>query len=326
MFVGPAIVTALVQARGWRVFRDPRVWVSGVVPLALTAAWYWHAHEIFVRTGLTMGILGAPTKFYPAYVSPGPWPSIYSKWSTSALLADPEFYRRMFMRFYHLLLLPVGFVGALLGALVWRGRGRAVLAVWLVSNIVFFFIAGEVHRVHEYYQLPFVVIAAIYFGAVAWPVFDGAWLRSHLGDGLRPVVLAAVVLTAAGVSSFYASGVTESHFAPRGMAQEMLQAGQAIDAVTADNDLAIVVDSYGIMSPILLYFAHLKGWSFDPGDLSPEVVDNLRRLGARYFITTQWSHLARARPDATSFLERYEEVAVPGVPRDTVVRDLRRSR
>ena len=326
VFVGPAIVTALVQARGWRVFRDPRVWVSGVVPLALTAAWYWHAHEIFVRTGLTMGILGAPTKFYPAYVSPGPWPSIYSKWSTSALLADPEFYRRMFMRFYHVLLLPVGFVGALLGALVWRGRGRAVLAVWLLSNIVFFFIAGEVHRVHEYYQLPFVVIAAIYFGAVAWPVFDAAWLRAHLGDGLRPVVLAAVVLTVAGVSSFYASGVTESHFAPRGMAQEMLQAGQAIDAVTADNDLAVVVDSYGIMSPILLYFAHLKGWSFDPGDMSPEVVDNLRRLGARYFITTQWSHLARARPDATSFLERYEEVTVPGVPRDTVVRDLRRSR
>jgi 4-amino-4-deoxy-L-arabinose transferase-like glycosyltransferase len=326
VFVGPAIVTALLQARGWRVFRDPRVWVAGVVPLAVTAAWYWHAHEIFVRTGLTMGILGAPTKFYPAYVSPGPWPSIYSKWSTSALLADPEFYRRMFMRFYHLLLLPVGFVGALLGALVWRGRGRAVLAVWLVSNIVFFFIAGEVHRVHEYYQLPFVVIAAIYFGAVAWPVFDADWLRSHHGDGLRPVVLAAVVLTVAGVSSFYASGVTESHFAPRGMAQEMLQAGQAIDAVTADNDLAVVVDSYGIMSPILLYFAHLKGWSFDPGDMSPEVVDNLRRLGARYFITTQWSHLERARPDATSFLERYEEVTVPGVPRDTVVRDLRRSR
>jgi 4-amino-4-deoxy-L-arabinose transferase-like glycosyltransferase len=326
VFVGPAIVTALVQARGWRVFRDPIVWLSGVVPLALTAAWYWHAHEVFLRTGLTMGILGAPTKFYPAYVSPGPWPSIYSKWSTSALLADPEFYRRMFMRFYHLLLLPAGFVGALVGALVWRGRGRAVLGVWFVSNVVFFFIAGEVHRVHEYYQLPFVVIGAIYFGAVAWPVFDGGWLRSQLGGDLRAVALAAVVLTIAGVSSFYASGVTESHFAPRGMAQEMLQAGRAIDAATADNDLAVVVDSYGIMSPILLYFAHLKGWSFDPGDLSPEVVGNLRRLGARYFVTTQWSHLARLRPEAAAFLERFEEVAIPGLPRDSVVRDLRRSR
>ena len=326
VFVGPAIVTALVQARGWSVFRDPLVWLSGVVPLALTGAWYWHAHEIFVRTGLTMGILGAPTKFYPAYVSAGPWPSIYSKWSTSTLLSDPEFYRRMFMRFYHLLLLPAGFVGALVGAAIWRGRGRAVLAVWLVSNVAFFFIAGEVHRVHEYYQLPFVVIAAIYFGAVAWPVFDGEWLRSQLGGAFRPVVISALVLAVAGVSSFYASGVTEAYFAPRGMAEKMLQAGQAIDAVTSDNDLAVVVDDYGIMSPILLYFAHLKGWSFDPGDISPEVVDNLRRLGARYFVTTQWSNLARVRPDATSFLERYEVVTVPGAPADTVVRDLRRSR
>ena len=55
--------------------------------------------------------------------------------------------------------------------------------------------------------------------------------------------------------------------------------------ITEDNDLAIVVDDYGIMSPILLYFAHLKGWSFEPTDLSPPVIDNLRRLGARYFVT-----------------------------------------
>jgi 4-amino-4-deoxy-L-arabinose transferase-like glycosyltransferase len=326
IFLGPAIVTALVKERGWRVFREPAVWIAGVVPLAITAAWYWHAHEIFVRTGLTMGILGAPTKFYPAYVSPGPWPSIYSKWSTTTLLTDPEFYRRMFMRFYHLLLLPVGFVGAIVGAAVWKGRGRAVLAVWLISNVVFLLLAGEVHRVHEYYQLPFIVIGAIYFGAIAWPLFDGDWLRANLGGGLRAIAVASAVLVVCAWASFYASGVTESHFAPRGMAEKMLQAGQAIDAATADNDLAVVVDDYGIMSPILLYFAHLKGWSFDPGDVSPDVIDNLRRLGARYFVTTQWSTLVRVRPDATAFLERYEPVALPGAPQDTVVLDLRRTR
>jgi hypothetical protein len=209
---------------------------------------------------------------------------------------------------------------------VWRGWGRLVLAVWFVSNVVFFFIAGEVHRVHEYYQLPFVVMAAIYFGAIAWPVFDGDWLRRQMPGRLVPVLAAGVVLTLAGLASFYASGVTESHFPPRGMAEKMFQAGQAIDAVTDDNDLAIVVDDYGIMSPILLYFMHLKGWSFDPGDVSPEVIDNLRRLGARYFVTTQWSGLSRVRPDATAFLERYDVVTVPGAPGDTVVRDLRRSR
>jgi hypothetical protein len=77
------------------------------------------------------------------------------------------------------------------------------------------------------------------------------------------------------------------------------------------------------MSPILLYFTHLKGWSFDVGDLTPQVVDNLRRLGARYFITTQWSHFKDARPEAASYLERYRTVNIPGVPGDTVVFELR---
>jgi 4-amino-4-deoxy-L-arabinose transferase-like glycosyltransferase len=323
VFLGPAIVTALVHARGWRVFRESRIWLAGGLPLAVTAAWYWHAHELFVRTGLTMGILGAPTKFYPAYISPGPWPSIYSKWSTVALLSDFYFYERLFMRLYHFLLLPIGFAGALCGAALWKGWGRGIVAVWLLSNLAFLLIAGEVHRVHEYYQLPFVVIAAIYFGAVAWPLFDGAWIRSKLGEKWGVPAVAAVLAVVA-LASFYASGVTQAHFAPRGMAERMLQAGRVIDAVTDDNTLAIVVDDYGIMSPILLYFAHLKGWSFDPGDMTPQVVDNLRGLGARYFVTTQWSHLKKSRPEAALFLERYRSVPLDGAPIDTVMLDLRR--
>ena len=323
VFLGPAVVAALVHARGWRVFRDYRVWLAGVVPLALTAAWYWHAHLIFERTGLTMGILGAPTKFYPAYVSPGPWPSIYSKWSTAALLTDYNFYERMLVRFYHFLLMPVGFAGAILGAVVWRGWGRPVLATWLAANVVFLFIAGEVHRVHEYYQLPFVVIGAIYFGAVAWPLFEGEWIRTRVAPGARGLAIAGTVLLAIGLVSFYASSVTQAYFTPRGMAERMQQAGQAIDRATADNDLAVVVDDYGIMSPILLYFAHLKGWSFDVGDLTPQVVDNLRRQGARYFVTTQWSNFKKVRPEAAAYLERYRPVELPGAPGDTVMVELR---
>jgi 4-amino-4-deoxy-L-arabinose transferase-like glycosyltransferase len=323
VFVGPAIVTALVRARGWRVFGDWRVWAAGLVPLAVTAAWYWHAHVVFERTGLTMGILGTQAKIYPAYVSPGPWPSEYSKWSTAALLWDFDFYQRMFMRFYHFLLLPIGFTGAIVGALVWRRGGGPVLAAWLLSMIAFVFIAGEVHRVHEYYQLPFVVMAAVTFGVVAGPLFDAEWLRIAVGKGRAGVVASAIVVTVVGLASFYASSVTQAYFAPRGGAERMRQAGRAIDAVAADNDLAIVVDDYGIMSPILLYFAHVKGWSFDPADVRPDVIDNLRRLGARYFVSTRWSEVKKTRPDAAAFLERYREVPLAGAPTDTLMFDLR---
>jgi hypothetical protein len=322
VFVGPAIAVLLVSARGWGVFRDPRVWVAGILPLALTAAWYWRAHIVYERTGLTMGILGAPTKMYPASISPGPWPSIYSKWSTAALLTDVSFYERMFMRFYHILLLPIGFAGAVVGGLIWRGYGRAAMAAWLGSLVVFFFIAGEVHRVHEYYQLPFVVIGALYFGAAVRPFFDGATVQSWVGRRGGLITYGAA-LTFVGLASLYASSVTQLYFAPRGDAEKMLQAGRSIDVATEDNDLAIVVDDYGIMSPILLYFAHLKGWSFEPGDLSPQVIDGLRARGARYFVTTRWSEVQRMRPEAATFVDRYRELKLSGLPRDTRILDLR---
>jgi 4-amino-4-deoxy-L-arabinose transferase-like glycosyltransferase len=324
VFVGPAIVALLVRQRGWNAFRDPRVWLAGVIPLTVTAAWYWRAHVVFERTGLTMGILGTQAKIYPAYVSPGPWTNVFSKWSTSALLFDSDFYQRMFLRFYHILLLPIGFVGAMLGAFLWKAPGRRAMSVWLISLTVFFFITENVQRGHEYYQLPFVVVAAVFFGAAAWPLFDEAWLKRHLGGGRLALPLYTVIVALLAIASIYSSGAIAIFLHPHdGAAERLRQAGRVIDVITDDNDLAIVVDDYGIMSPVLLYFAHLKGWSFEPTDVSPAVIDNLRRLGARYFITTRWRELKSERPEAAAFLEMYQDLPLAGVPGDTRFVDLR---
>ncbi len=325
VFVGPAIVALLVRQRGWSAFRDPRVWLAGVVPLVITAAWYWRAHVVFERTGLTMGILGTPAKMYPAYVSPGPWTNAFSKWSTSALLSDSDFYAQIFLRFYHLLLLPVGLVGAMLGAFLWKAPGRRAMTVWLTSLTVFFLLTENVQRLHEYYQLPFVVVAAIFFGGAAWPLFDEAWLKRHLGGGRLLLPSYMVIIALLAIASIYSSGGRATFYESRerAVSERMRQAGRVIDAITDDNDLAIVVDHFGIMSPILLYFAHLKGWSFETTDVSPAVIDNLRRLGARYFVTTRWSELKRESPEAAAFLQMYQELSITGVPADTRLVDLR---
>ena len=321
--VAPAIAVALLQGRGWHVLRDLRVWAAALVPLIATAGWYWHAHQVFERTGLTFGIFGVQAKVYPAHISPGPWPQVYSKWSTSRLLTDIEFYRMMFHRAYYFLLMPVGFIGAALGALFLRRGAQAVLGAWLASLILFVLVAGEVHRVHEYYQLPFVVIGAICFGAVAWPLFDADWLARTLGPGPRPVVAGALV-TVLGLFSFYYSGVLETHFRSRDLALRASFAGGAIDAKTDNNKLVIMVDDYGIMSPMVLYFAHLKGWSFEPTDLSPRLIDHLRSLGADYFATTRWNEITRISPEVAEQLSRHEEVKLDGAPNDTKLIDLRR--
>jgi hypothetical protein len=249
---------------------------------------------------------------------------VFSKWSTSALLSDSGFYARMFLRFYHTLLLPAGFLGAMLGAFLWKAPGRRAMAVWLTSLTIFFLTTENVQRGHEYYQLPFVVVAAIFFGAAAWPLFDEAWLKRHLGGGRLLLPSYMVLIAVLAIASIYGSGAIAIFFQPRdgAVAERLRYTGRVIDVITDDNDLAIVVDDYGIMSPILLYFAHLKGWSFEPRDVSPAVIDNLRGLGARYFVTTRWSDLERERPEAAALLEQYQDLLITGAPADTRLLDL----
>ena len=156
-------------------------------------------------------------------------------------------------------------------------------------------VLGEVHRVHEYYQLPFVVVAAIFFGGAAAPLFDPAWLTQHLGSGRARLARYAAIVSLLALASIYCSSVTQTYFSPRDSAERMRQAGRIVDIATDDNAVAVVVDDYGIMSPIFLYFAHLKGWSFEPTDVSPAVIENLRQLGARYFVTTRWEEVKSVR-------------------------------
>ena len=141
------------------------------------------------------------------------------------------------------------------------------------------------------------------------------------------MLLASYMVTIAllAIASIYSSNAITIFFQPRdvAVAERMRQVGRAIDVITDDNDLAIVVDDYGIMSPILLYFSHLKGWSFEPTDVSPAVIDNLRGLGARYFVTTRWSDLKSEKPEAAASLEKYQDISIMGAPADTRLIDLR---
>ena len=314
--VGLPIVVALLRFRGVGVLRDARVWAAGAAAVLVTAAWYWHASRLYDETGLTFGILGAPAKTYPAWISPGPWPSVFSKWSTVDLLTDSRFYERMFARLYHFHLTPVVLIAATFGAWIWRAPARVVVHAWLAAMVLFVLVAGEGHRAHDYYQLPFAAIGGLYFGAVAWPLMDAAWLRERgLGTVARAGVWVSGILLA--VSAFYYSGVTQTHFRSQGLDARTQQAAAALDAVIGDGELAIVVDDYGITSPILFYYARLKGWSFDVGDVSPGLIERLRGARARYFVTTRWAELERERPEAAQHLRYFTEMSVPNAPADT---------
>lgn len=306
------------HARGAAALRDRRLWLALGAPMLVVAAWYWHAYQLYLDTGLTFGVLAHPAKTYPIDIAPGPWKYAFSKWSTVALLTSSEFYVQMLGRLHHFHLLPWGLAGALVGAAVWpRADGRLIADLWLAALVAFVLVAGEANISHEYYQLPFVPLAALYFGAAAGSLFEGRWTLGSAAGLIRSAVLVVV-----GVAGFYYSGVIVSHFRPNNLDVRMLEAGTAVAQAVPGDALLVVVDDYGVTSPLLLYFAHRKGWSFDPEDLRPQVVDGLRRRGARYFVSTAWSRVEALSPDTVAYLRGLPRLPLDRAPSDTVVIDL----
>jgi 4-amino-4-deoxy-L-arabinose transferase-like glycosyltransferase len=309
--------------RRWRALLDPALVTAILVPVGLGLAWYAYAYSIYLDTGLTFGIVGT-TKTYPIAVSPGPWPTAFSKWSSIELLTSARFYETIVTRLYFLHLTPPGFALALLGLLMTRRTPSIrVIDAWLLSVLAFVFGAGEGHMGHDYYQLPLVPVGAIYFGAAAWPVFDRDWIAARVRPGWSGRVLSAAALLTVALLAFWQSGVVDRHFRPDTLDSRLWRAGQEIDAATDNAGLAIVVDDYGVNSPMLLYFSHLRGWSLDAATATAHTVVGLQSTQkARYFATTRLAEVRRRQPDLASYLDTRRRVPLNGVPPTTALFDL----
>jgi hypothetical protein len=69
-----------------------------------------------------------------------------------------------------------------------------------------------------------------------------------------------------------------------------------------------------------VYWAHRRGWSFDPTSITPQVLELLKKqFGARYFVTTIWRHLEAKRHNVVQYLQNWHQVSLPGAPRDTMM-------
>jgi hypothetical protein len=182
----------------------------------------------------------------------------------------------------------------------------------------------EGHRHHEFHQLPLLPPAALLFGLMAAPAFDGEWLR-RVGGRFTGAAASAIALTAVALISLKFSGVVDAFFRPDRLDRMPLAAGRSLQRVVAPADLLVTVEyeEYGNNSPILLFWADRRGWSFDKTSITPAVIELLRRdFGARYFVTTIAPALGAARPDLMEYLNTKRRVPLPDAPRDTVLYDL----
>ena len=299
--------------RRWRALLDP-IWIAGVaLPLIATVLWYWYADVLFHQTGLGQAIWHSSGGYAPSVsIAAGPFTGI-SHWSTLDQIRDPEFYKLMVIRAWNLHLTPPGFALALVGWLVyWNSRRRIAIDLWFGSAVLFILVSAEGNRNHEFHQLPALPPAALFFGMAAAPAFDGAWLRRWAGIRFAPALALAALLTI-GLIGFAQSEVIRDFYRPDRLDWTSIHAGQAIEAVVPRNETVIVVEyeKFGGNSPMVLFWAHRKGWSFDMTAITPHVVERLRRqYKARYFATTMWPEIEARQPVLADYLRAQKRLPV----------------
>jgi hypothetical protein len=207
---------------------------------------------------------------------------------------------------------------------MWQVPRRHIVDVWLGAVVLFILASAEGNFNHEFHQLPLLPPAALLFGLAAAPAFDVAWLRP-LGKGWFHLARAGAAIALAGWLSFHYSGVISRLFRPDGLETGPIIVGRAIEQAVAPDALVVAVEyeKFGNNSPILLYWAHRRGWSFDFDSITPHVVERLRtRFGAHYFATTKWSELAATHSVLADYLRTRKQIPLPGDPRNAALFDL----
>jgi 4-amino-4-deoxy-L-arabinose transferase-like glycosyltransferase len=317
--IAAPIAWAAWRARGWKAWRD--WWITGGIGLALVvvAAWYWHADRIYHLTGLTEAIFHSSDNPPPELAPFAGQPLPVVHWGAYGLLLTSEYYARIRDWTWHLHLTPVGFSLALVGlVMMFQVPGYGLVLVWLAAVIATMLASVPGSFYHEFHQLPLVPPAALLFGLVAAPLFDGQRLRARFGGWWGPPI-AAALLTALALMAFLYSGIVHNYYRPDALDMGPVRVGHALRDLVPRDDFLITVEfsEYGNNSPIVLYHAQRRGWSFDVRTISPEVMEVLRkRHGAKYFVTTVWPQLARQQPELARYLEGKRRIdlgrAMPG--------------
>ncbi len=327
LILGPIVWLAWL-ARRWRLVTDAWFIAGIVAAIGTIGLWYLHADRIFLETGLNQPVF-RPSTIYTGDIAAhsGPFTTI-EHWT---IWGDPDNgmrVRRLLERFFYLHLTPIGAVVAIIGFFRVRTPRRTVVDVWLLAGLSLIAVALRGQFNHEFHQLPLLAPLALYFGLGAQPLFDlerwSALLRSR-AMGLATATAIVVMSVGVGVWCFERSPV-ELLYRPNLVNTSLIDSGRAIEAATPPGALLVVVeyDRYGTNSPMLLYYAHRRGWSFDATAIRSFTIDYLRdRKGACYFATSGWHLIESLQPDTARYvLEKFREIPLDGAARGYRLFDL----
>lgn len=274
---------------GWVAFRSYRFDVKAYVkPLAILAAamvvpiaWYSYAYWLTQNSIDVFGIFGG-----------------HDKMQTVAMLSKPEWWSTIFRRmrsqiFGGNLLAIVATVGALSGLSFFKRTNTYV--AYGVAVAAFFFIVAEGQIDAPYRQLVFVPVAAAlvafgvtFLGATLYALFRTLANRGAATPIAATVVLASLMLLP--IISLRANADDVFRESPRDVSHPSeWELARAVRRYADDDGKIVTAGAYTIhkggndLSPVLYYYAGVRGWSLQANDWDLSTVDELASAGATLF-------------------------------------------
>ncbi len=166
----PAIYLIIAHKGVWGSLKGVRFWIWGVAILLPVAAWYYHSH-------------GAPWSF-------GIWGGS-GKYASMELITAPKFWKVFSERVLFEILGWSGLILLVAGMTFFRGsRALHLAAVWLASLFLIMTLTIPANSTHVYYQLPFVLPAAVCIGYGLLGAWRGGWIGKLALGGLLAIHLA----------------------------------------------------------------------------------------------------------------------------------------
>jgi hypothetical protein len=233
------------------VFTKISLWIYSVAILLSIFLWYHHAHNIFLEYGNTFGFSANSTDRYD-----------YS------ILLTPYFWTeiifRTIFRHFAIFCFPLFIAGLRIAR---KTKREYVFDIWLVSVVLTWILVPITSVVHEYYQLAFMLPAAVFIGKASDRYFN-----NH-----RKTIAACFCLAFITGSIIYITGYMS---AEKPAQSDVLKFAEQVKSMTPKD--ALIVSSTG-GDPTLLYLADRRGWVVNR-DATAELISSKQKLGAEYLV------------------------------------------
>jgi 4-amino-4-deoxy-L-arabinose transferase-like glycosyltransferase len=247
-----------------KLFKKLSLWLFVFFVFLSAGVWYYHAHQLYLSSGLTFGIWDAGT----------------GKWGNLNTIITAKFYNDVFFKsIAERHLTYAGFVPFVIGLFIHRQtKEEKVFDYWLLAIVVYIIIVARGNQVHEYYQLPFILPAVVFAGKAfdkylsisAFSVSSKARLATSSFFGL--CLVGIFVLAYLRYANFM-NGETES--------SALFKMGASVQSLTDENALIVAVNEG---NPVVLYRSNRKGWNSSPEDLDSLFLQEKRAQGAKFIV------------------------------------------